>query len=376
MKGIVVCPQPRAADVGAEILSAGGNAFDAAVATACAQMVVDPFMCGLGGMGSFQFHHAESGANGMIDFHARAGSRVTPEMWMNDVRGRTEISGYTLFDDFRSELGYTSILTPGTVKGFGEVHRRFCTKSLDVLVAPAVALAREGSPIGCFAYDFLSRPMMAGIPGGLQRVSATEECKRIHLRGDGSLYPVGELHRNPDMARTFERIAAEGAESFYTGELGAEIGESVGAAWQENLGVKVNLIKTAYSTYRPGLVARTNKTPGVNICGDENKSNFPYDWAHGFVKSSFSAGGYGVGQELPYATKSYSKMSGEPDKAVREALAAEFYTNNRKWANCIGFFEEPLWPYWDPSQIESWDMRPQANGNIGTINNVNLVIMK
>ena len=47
-----------------------------------------------------------------------------------------------------------------------------------------------------------------------------------------------------------------------TGELGAEIGESVGAAWQENLGVKVNLIKTAYSTYRPGLVARTNKTPG------------------------------------------------------------------------------------------------------------------
>ncbi|PPR55719.1 MAG: Gamma-glutamyltranspeptidase, partial [Alphaproteobacteria bacterium MarineAlpha4_Bin2] len=229
MKGIVVCPQPRAADVGAEILSAGGNAFDAAVATACAQMVVDPFMCGLGGMGSFQFHHAESGANGMIDFHARAGSRVTPEMWMNDVRGRTEISGYTLFDDFRSELGYTSILTPGTVKGFGEVHRRFCTKSLDVLVAPAVALAREGSPIGCFAYDFLSRPMMAGIPGGLQRVSATEECKRIHLRGDGSLYPVGELHRNPDMARTFERIAAEGAESFYTGELGAEIATDLSA---------------------------------------------------------------------------------------------------------------------------------------------------
>ena len=48
-----------------------------------------------------------------------------------------------------------------------------------------------------------------------------------------------------------------------------------------------------------------------------------------------------MGQEIPYATKSYSKMSGEPDKAVREELAAEFYTNNRKWVNCIGFFEEP-----------------------------------
>ena len=50
---------------------------------------------------------------------------------MNDVRGRTEISGYTLFDDFRSELGYTSILTPGTVAGFGAVHERFCMKPLE-----------------------------------------------------------------------------------------------------------------------------------------------------------------------------------------------------------------------------------------------------
>ena len=52
MKGLVVCPQPRAADVGAAILNQGGTAFDAAIATAFAQMIVDPFMCGIGGMGS------------------------------------------------------------------------------------------------------------------------------------------------------------------------------------------------------------------------------------------------------------------------------------------------------------------------------------
>ena len=67
MKGIVVCPQPRAADVGVEILRDGGNAFDAALATAFAQMVVDPFMCGLGGMGSLQFFHASSGENGVVE---------------------------------------------------------------------------------------------------------------------------------------------------------------------------------------------------------------------------------------------------------------------------------------------------------------------
>ena len=175
-------------------------------------------MCGLGGMGSLQFFHAETGENGMIDFHARAGSLVTPQMWMHDVRGRTAISGYTLFDDFRSELGYTSILTPGTVAGLGEVHQRFCTKSLDMLVRPAARLAEDGSPVGCFAHDFLAREMMAGVPGGVQRVSASEACRQIHLRANGTLYPTGAMHHNPDMARTLHHtIASEGASGFYLG---------------------------------------------------------------------------------------------------------------------------------------------------------------
>ena len=161
-----------------------------------------------------------------------------------------------------------------------------------------------------------------------------------------------------------------------TGELGAEIGEAVGADWEAELGVKVNLIKTAYSTYRPGLVSRTNKTVGVFICGDENKSNFPYDWAHGFVVSSYSAGGYGVGQEIPYATEIYSAMAGEPDKAKREELAARFYSENRRLANCTGLFEEPIWPVYDPNAITEWDMRPMANGNLGTINNVRTIKLK
>ncbi|MCI0440151.1 MAG: ABC transporter substrate-binding protein, partial [Chloroflexi bacterium] len=83
-----------------------------------------------------------------------------------------------------------------------------------------------------------------------------------------------------------------------TGELEGQMGETVGASWQQNLNVKVNLIKTVYSTYRPGLVSRTTSTPFMS-CGDENKSNFPYDWAHGFVMSSISSGGYGVGMEVP-----------------------------------------------------------------------------
>lgn len=269
MKGIVVCPQPRAADVGAQILSAGGNAFDAAVATAFAQMVIDPFMCGLGGMGSFQFFHAGSGDNGMIDFHARAGSLVTADMWAADSQGRTEVSGYSLFDDFRSELGYTSILTPGTVAGFGEVHERFCSKPLSELVAPAAQLARDGSPVGCFAHDFLSRPTMTGLPGGLQRASATEECKRIHVHPEGRIYNVGEVHCNADMAQTFERIAAQGADDFYRGDLAADISRDLSAngsfvTAEDLASYKTRSCEPVKGSYR-GYEVSSNPPPGSGV---------------------------------------------------------------------------------------------------------------
>ncbi len=159
-------------------------------------------------------------------------------------------------------------------------------------------------------------------------------------------------------------------------ETGAEIGEAIKETWAEELGVVVKLISSPYSTYRPGLVSRTISIPGISICGDENKSNFPYDWAHGFAVSSFSAGGYGVGQEVPYAAEAYAAMAGEPDKASREELAARFYSENRKWANCVGLFEEPVWPAYNPDLIAEWDMRPTANQNLGTINNVRTIKLR
>lgn len=160
-----------------------------------------------------------------------------------------------------------------------------------------------------------------------------------------------------------------------TSELNSDVGEAVGAAWDQNLGVKVNFVKTEYGTFRPGLVARTNKTPFTG-CGDENHSNFPFDWAHGFVMSSISAGGYGVGMEIPWAAQTYLQMAGEPDKAAREALATDFYSNNRREALCVGVFEYPIWPAYDPEDIEVWDQRPTALGNMGGINNIRTVKLK
>lgn len=223
MRGVVVCPQPRAADVGADILRKGGTAFDAAVATAFAQMVADPFMCGLGGMGTLQFFRGEDHGSGMIDFHTRAGSKVRPDMWAADIRGRTEISAYSIFDDLRSDIGYGAIMTPGTVAGLWETHRRLCSRPWAELIRPAIAMAREGLQVTPFVHDFWARPPMPGVADGMRRIGATDACRRIFLHPEGRLWRVGEVLRNPDLADTLEALAEGGADLFYRGAMADRI---------------------------------------------------------------------------------------------------------------------------------------------------------
>jgi gamma-glutamyltranspeptidase / glutathione hydrolase len=218
VKGIVVCPQPRAADVGADVLADGGNAFDAAIATAFVQMVTDPFMCGLGGMGTLTYLTAD-GEAGVIDFHTRAGSKVTADMWRDDFRGVTEFTGYTLFDDQRGELGYTSIMTPGAVAGFWETHQRFGTLPWVRLLQPAADMAREGVAMTSAMRFFLVRENQPGLPSGMERVSTTEACRTLFVRPDGIFYEVGEILRYPEMADTIEAIGRDGAHTFYRGDI-------------------------------------------------------------------------------------------------------------------------------------------------------------
>lgn len=223
MKGVVVCPQPRAAEVGAEILEQGGNAFDAALATAFSQMVNDPFMCGLGGMGTLHYYVAATGQRGMIDFYNRAGSKVRSNMWEKDCKGRTPISGYSLFDDFRSEIGYTAIMTPGTPAGLGLFHAKLGSMAWADLIAPAIEQAYEGIVITPNAASVWSGYAQPGIPDGLTRIRKTAECARVYLHPEGRLYKVGDVMRLPDYARTLERLAQGGWQEFHQGALGDEI---------------------------------------------------------------------------------------------------------------------------------------------------------
>jgi gamma-glutamyltranspeptidase/glutathione hydrolase len=266
MKGVVVCPQPRAADVGAAILSRGGTAFDAAVATAFAQMVADPFMCGMGGMGTLQAYRAADARHAMIDFHTRGGSKVTPGMWAADQTGRSEISGYSFFADNRSELGYTAVMTPGTVRGFAEFHRQYCTMDWADLLAPAIAMAREGVVVTPFYHDFLARKPMAGVPDGFTRITRTPESARVFLNAEGRVHAVGEVLKLPDMANTMERVASGGADEYYTGALAQEIAADLAANGSfitaaDLAGYRVREGAPVIGTYR-GYQVASNPPPG------------------------------------------------------------------------------------------------------------------
>ena len=213
-----------AAEIGADLLARGGNAFDAAIGTAFAQMVVDPQMCGLGGFGCATY--AWSGGCQHLAFHARAGARATEDMWASDFRGRTELGNYTLFDDHRANLGHTSVGTPGVVAGLAQLQTRARLPWAE-LIEPAATLARRGFPAPEAVFEFVRRAQQPGMPSGEQRMTYTADSARLWCREDGSIKQPGDYWVNPAMADTLEQLARAGARDFYAGDLAVRIASEI-----------------------------------------------------------------------------------------------------------------------------------------------------
>ena len=229
MSGIVVCVHPRAAEEGAKILEAGGNAFDAAIATAFVQMIVTPFSCGIGGMVSAHILSREHDTHAVVDGCLRAGSRVTADMWVADYRGEGDFNGESLFEDFRSTMGYTSICTPGAVAALGEVQRRFSTMPWRDLLQPAIRVARQGFPVLPGMTQSPHDDPEPFKPTRFERLNATPDCAALYLRPDGSPFLPDDRLRNPTYADTLEQLAARGADDFYHGELAERISADLAA---------------------------------------------------------------------------------------------------------------------------------------------------
>jgi gamma-glutamyltranspeptidase/glutathione hydrolase len=221
---MIVAPQPEAVEAGHAILAAGGSAVDAVLACAFTQGVVDPLMCGIGGLGSMQVFDAATGRHVVLDGLSTCPAGCTPGMWERVFeRECADGYGYVLTGSV-NEIGRSAVTTPGILRLFEAAHAQFGKLAWGDLFAPAIGFAADGWAV---------RPHVAGVfatndaPYGRlpyrDKLAATPDGQALYLRPDGTPKRVGDPVRNPDLAATLGVIARDGVESFYTGRIAERI---------------------------------------------------------------------------------------------------------------------------------------------------------
>lgn len=267
--GIVSAPQPEAVEAGIDTLEKGGNAVDAAIATALVQTVVDPQMCGIAGFGSMQLYLPDRSVHTCLDFHGRAPSGVTPEMWQDCILGEAEDGFGFILEGHINDVGYGSITTPMSLRAYDEALKLFGSMKLSDLMEPAIHYAEEGFMVRPHVSFFWNLDDGAGRAPNRDRVARFPEAQRIYLKGDGTLRKPGEILKNPDLAATYRQIAAEGVEAFYRGGIAdrivADMRVNGGYLTHEDLrDVEIDQAEPLWGTYR-GLKVATNNPPGGGI---------------------------------------------------------------------------------------------------------------
>jgi gamma-glutamyltranspeptidase / glutathione hydrolase len=199
--GVVATESPQAATVGRDVLEHGGNAVDAAASTVFALGVARPQSCGIGG-GGFMVYRDHNGSVATLDFRETAPAKITS----------TTFTGPGLYQTF---TGHTTVGVPGVVAGMNAALKRFGTISLRRAIAPAEQLAQNGITV---------LPSLAdSIAANQNRIKLFPATAAQYLHDDGTPYAAGETLRQPDMARSLQRIMDDGPSAFYAGKIAHQI---------------------------------------------------------------------------------------------------------------------------------------------------------
>lgn len=233
-RGMVVSDHPLASAAGIRILEAGGNAIDAAVAVGFALAAVLPAAGNIGG-GGFLVYRTGGGEVESLDYREQAPGAATHDMYV-DANGNLNEAGVT---------GHLAVGVPGSVAGFWEMHQRFGRLSWREVVRPGLELARE------HVVDSARHAAIAAAGEQLVRF----EASRAKFLPGGTPPPVGTVWRQPELARTLGRIAAEGRDGFYRGPVAdlivAEMTRGNGIITHEDLAAYVPVWRTPIrATYR------------------------------------------------------------------------------------------------------------------------------
>lgn len=219
---MVAAKMPQAVDAGLTMLQKGGNAIDAAIATAFAVGVAEPWMNGLGGGGYLVAWLAKQQRSVVIEYPMISALAATPDMYPLAPSGKYDsfLFGWPATINNANVLGYGAIAVPGTVAGLALALERYGTMSLAQVMEPAIAVAEDGFPVTWHTTLLISKD--------LANILKFPETAKTFLNANGHPPATTEqlkpsIIRQRDLAATLRTIANEGARTFYEGELACTI---------------------------------------------------------------------------------------------------------------------------------------------------------
>jgi gamma-glutamyltranspeptidase/glutathione hydrolase len=228
--GMVAAAHPLASQVGVEILKKGGNAVDAAVATAFALGVVEPNASGLGGGGFILVYNAKTKGVTAIDYREMAPLKATPDMYKLTPDGKVV--------DNENVVGHKAVAIPGTLAGLTLALKQHGTMSLKDVMAPAIRIAEQGYTV--------SKTLNGIIKDNFDMLTKYPAAAAIYLK-DGLPYEAGDKLVLKDLAKSYRLIAEKGPDVFYKGEIADAIEKEMKASG------KGLITKADLAAYKPAI---------------------------------------------------------------------------------------------------------------------------
>ncbi len=297
-----------------EALRGGANAIDAAVVAAAVLGVTEPFSCGIGG-GGFMVIRTRDGKVTTIDHRERAPAAMRPDSFFE--------AGQPLpFNDAR--YSGLSVGVPGTVRGWEDALRRYGTMSLAAALRPAIQVARDGFVVDQTFFDQTQQ--------NLDYFDDVPSTQALYLDPDGTPRDVGTEVRNPDLARTYERIAHLGAKGFYSGAVADAMVEAV---------QHPPTAADANHTWRPGLLAMRDVK--AYMAPERQPTRVGYRGLDIYSMGPPSSGGSTVGEALNIL-EGFDLDPADRTQALHDYLEASRFSfaDRNAYLADADFFDVPL----------------------------------
>lgn len=268
--GAISAAQPEAAEAGALVLMAGGNAVDAGVAAGLVQGVVDPLMCGIGGVGTAMVHMPEKGPPENFNFLGAAPLAARDDIWADRIKGETGDGFGFVLEGNVNALGHMAAMVPGNLAGYWAVHQAHGRLPWAELCRHAIAVAEDGWIVRPHVYTYATQD-----EGALGRVhnsdilGYTAEGRDLYISEAGAMHRPGRLIRNPGLANALRQIAEDGADALYGGALGRVLVDDMAAnggliSMADLEAYKVSREPALWGTYR-GYDLATNRPGGSGV---------------------------------------------------------------------------------------------------------------